>query len=170
MAIVLEAYGAIVRDLCERVYDVIAEARGEDIDWKVHGLDKFDVIDRAAVLAEAASLALVSIPSTTFKAHWQTKVALALLGNVTPEMQAAIEGEIEAGVEAAEELADVMRENMIDGSADDPNAERGGEPGAPPGGSGGPGARPSGAPNGQGAAPQRATGPGKAKGKRPPGK
>lgn len=158
MAIVLEAYGAIVRDFAERVYDVIAEARNEDIDWKVHGLDKFDVVDRAAVLEEAKSMSLVSIPSTTFRVHWQTKVALSLLGNVTPEMQTKIEKEITDGVAAEELMRDVMLENMNDD--EDDRASSGG------GGSPGPGA--SRAPNGQGAPAQRAAGAGKTPGKRPP--
>lgn len=147
MGVVLGAYGAIVRDLAERVYDVISEARGEDIDWKVHGLDKFDLVDRAAVLDEAKSLSLVSIPSTTFRVHWQTKVALSLLGSVTPEMQAAIEEEIEAGVAAEELMRDVMRENLNDGGED---------PGAIAGRDGGSRPRTPGAQDGEGAPSQRA--------------
>lgn len=114
MGIVLEAYGAIVKDAAIRVYDLIAEARGESIEWKVLGLDKFDVVDRAIILEEAKSLSLVSIPSPTFRAHWQTKVALALLGTTTPETQAKVEKEIEDGVSAEEQ----MRELMLDGMQD----------------------------------------------------
>lgn len=114
MGIVLEAYGAIVKDAAVRVYDMIAEARAEDVEWKVIGLDKFDVVDRAIVLEEAKTLSLVTIPSTTFRTHWQTKVAIALLGNATPEMQAKIEKEIENGVAAEEQ----MRELMLDGMQD----------------------------------------------------
>ncbi len=108
MSIVLEAYGAIVREVAARVYGVIAEGRGEAVTWRVHGLDKFDVIDRAIVLEEAKTLSSVSIPSTTFRVAWQTKVALALLGNATPEQQAAIEEEIEAGVSAEEQLQTLL--------------------------------------------------------------
>lgn len=151
MGIVLEAYGAIVKDTALRVYDLIAEARAEDLEWKVHGLDKFDVIDRAIVLEEAKTLSLVSIPSMTFRAHWQTKVALALLGNTTPELQATIEDEIEHGVAAEEQLRDVMREAMIDGNEADAGAgdRRGGSSDA----------RQAGAPNGAGPPPKRAARP-----------
>ncbi len=147
MGIVLEAYGAIVRDAAIRMHDVIAEARGEDIDWKVSGLDKFDVVDRAIVLEEAKTLALVTIPSTTFRAHWQTKVALALLGNTTPEMQAKIQDEIEDGVAAEEQMRVLMLEQ---GSDDDDGQDDDAGTGA------GNGARPQGpakgAQNGAGAA------------------
>lgn len=145
MAIVLEAYGAIARDACLRVYDVIAEARGEDAsDWRVVGLDKFDVVDRAIVLEEAKSLSLVSIPSKTFKARWQTKVALALLGNVEPAVQKKIETEIEAGTEAEELMADILR------TPDHANADDEDDAGETAGDRGGQGAPPARTPNRQG--------------------
>lgn len=108
MGVVLEAYAAIVRDALLRVYDLIAAARLEDVDWKVHGIDKYDVVDRALVLEEAKTLAAVSIPSKTFRAHWQTKVALALLGHTSPELQTQIQAEIEAGVTAEEQMQTLM--------------------------------------------------------------
>jgi hypothetical protein len=151
MGIVLEAYGAIVRDAAQRVYQVIAEARKEVIDWRVHGLDKFDVVDRAIVLEEAKSLALVSIPSNTFRAHWQTKVALALLGNVTPDMQKKIQGEIERGVAAEEQMRELMLEGMQDGRPEEDD-----DAGADGGRASGEGSRPARAPNGAGAAGDRA--------------
>ena len=125
MGVVLEAYGAIVKDAAARVHDVIAEARGEDIEWKVIGLDKFDVVDRAIVLEEAKTLSLVTIPSNTFRAHWQTKVALALLGNTTPEQQAAIQDEIERGVAAEEQMRQLLLEDMQDASEDAEGADAG---------------------------------------------
>jgi hypothetical protein len=152
MSIVLDAYGAIVRDAAYRVYDVIAEARGEDIDWKVLGLDKFDVVDRAIVLEEAKSLSLVSIPSNTFRAHWQTKVALALLGDVTPDQQKQIQDEIERGVAAEEQMRQVLLEDMQDpnGASD----QRGEERGATDRRSGGRSAVPPRAQDGEGSTPQ----------------
>lgn len=110
MAIVLEAYAAIVSDFATRVYDLIEEARGEDITWTVHGLDKFDTVDRATVLDEAKSMSLVSIPSKSFRVQWQYDVAMSLLGNVTPEMQRKIRAEIEDGVEAEEEIKSILTE------------------------------------------------------------
>lgn len=115
MTVILEAYGAIVRDCASRVYDLIADGRKEEVDWKVHGLDKFDVVDREIVLDEAKSIGAVDIPSPTFRVHWQTKVAIALLGNVPPEIQTTIQKEIQQGVAAEEQMRDVMRDAMQDG-------------------------------------------------------
>lgn len=111
---VLEAYGAIVRDVAARVHDVIAEARKEGIEWKVHGLDKFDAIDRQIVLEEAKTMAAVNIPSRTFNVQWKTKTALALLGNATPDMQRTIEDEIRRGVVAEEQMRDLMTSALED--------------------------------------------------------
>jgi len=152
MSIVLEAYGAIVKDATIRVYDLIAEARGEDIEWKVAGLDKFDVIDRAIVLEEAKTLSLVTIPSQTFRAHWQTKVALALLGNVTPDVQAKIEREIEDGVDAEEQMRTLMLETTNGGPPEVDNETD--DTGAGTRDPGGPRRQPPRAQNGQGAPPQ----------------
>lgn len=125
LSIVLEACGAIVKDAMIRVYDMIAEARGEDIDWKCIGLDKFDTIDRAIILEEAKTIAVVNIPSRTFRAHWQTKVALSILGNTSPEMQATIEKEIEAGVTAEEQMRELMLEGQHDGGEEEFDAHTG---------------------------------------------
>lgn len=153
MGIVLEAYGAIVKDAAIRVHDVIAEARGEKVDWKVVGLDKFDVVDRAIVLEEAKSMSAVSIPSNTFRSLWQTKVALALIGNTTPETQKTIEDEIKAGVEAEEQMRELMLTGMKPPNADE-DEEEDAFAGGGAGGSGGPKRPAPRAQNGQRPPPQ----------------
>jgi hypothetical protein len=97
--IVLGAYGALVRDFAVRVYGCLAAARGEDVVWTPHGLDKFELEDRDAILKEALALDAISIPSPTFKKLYKTKLAYALVGNVPPETQETIREEIEEGVE-----------------------------------------------------------------------
>ena len=52
----------------------------------------------------------VSIPLKTFKLRWALKNALALIGNVTPEMQDAIEKELKEGIAAEEEALAIMRD------------------------------------------------------------
>lgn len=162
MAIVLEAYGAIMRDACLRVYDVIAEARGEDVtDWNVHGLDKFDTIDRAIILEEAATMSTVSIPSKTFNTLWKTKNALALLGNVTPDVQKAIAEEIEDGIEAEAMMADILRNpeaELGQGKTDGEDEDEPENAGAAAGGASSPGSQPPRAANGAGPAPRRGPG------------
>ena len=95
--IVLAAYGALVRDFAKRIYDCLSAARGEDVVWTVHGLDKFELEDRDGIVKEALSLDAIAIPSPTFRKTYKTKIALALVGNVPPETQDVIREEIERG-------------------------------------------------------------------------
>jgi hypothetical protein len=114
--IVLAAYGALVRDFAKRIYDCLSTARGENVVWTAHGLDKFELEDRDGILKEALALDAISIPSTTFKQTYKTKIALALVGNVPPETQDVIREEIEQGVEQEKELEAHAR-------AEDPNED-----------------------------------------------
>lgn len=123
MAIVLEAFSAIVKDFGIRVHHVITEARKEDISWRLHGLDKFDVIDRTIVIEEVKAMGLVNIPSTTFKLQYLTKTALELLGNVPPAMQETIRKEIAAGLVAEEAMRTLLLEDDPENDDPDPDAD-----------------------------------------------
>jgi hypothetical protein len=134
-AIVLAAYGALVRDVSKRVYDVVSAARGETVEWAPHGLDNFDGDDRAALLAEAIQLDAVAIPSLTFKRLYKTHVALRLVPNIQPDVAETIRQEIEDGVETEQARSDAMADLAMLATSD-PNAPEGpdGEPAsAPPG-------------------------------------
>jgi hypothetical protein len=98
--IVLAAYGALVRDLAKSIYDCLSAARGENVVWTAHGLDKYELEDRDGILKEALALDAISIPSPTFQKTYKTKIALALVGNCPPETQDVIREEIEHGVDA----------------------------------------------------------------------
>ncbi len=106
--IVLGELGSAVRDCAKRLYTIVSEARGEDVVWTPHGLDKYELIDREALLEEADGLDLVAIPSPTFHKHHKVKLALALLGNVPPDTQDAIQKEIEEGVDEQEKRRKAM--------------------------------------------------------------
>jgi hypothetical protein len=129
---VLAAYGALVRDFAKRVYDTISAARGEDVVWTPHGLDKFELEDRDAILKEALALDAVSIPSPTFKKLYKTKLAFALVGNVPPETQDTIRDEIEQGVEHELELREMMDEALLGGEGEDEGTRAGDPHGARP--------------------------------------
>lgn len=101
-SLILGAFGAIVRDFARRLYEVVAAGRSETIVWQVHGLDKFDLYDRAEMLTEAVDVDAVSIPSVTFKTAYKTELATRLLPNMSPEMAQQVAIEVEAGV--AEEV------------------------------------------------------------------
>jgi hypothetical protein len=123
--IVLGAYGALVRDFAKRIYDCLSAARGEDVVWTTHGLDKFELEDRDGILKEALSLDAIAIPSATFRKSYKTKIALALVGNVPPETQDVIREEIERGVEQEGELDAHARAQPIE---DDDNRDEDGPP------------------------------------------
>jgi hypothetical protein len=96
--VVLHALGAIVRDFARRIYDQIANGRGERAIWRAHGLDKFDLYDREEIVDEATQVETVAIPSETFKRVYKTELATRLVPNVDPTTAATIEDEIKAGV------------------------------------------------------------------------
>jgi hypothetical protein len=102
--IVLAAYGALIRDLATRMYGCLSTARGENVVWTPHGLDRYELEDRDAILKEALAVDGVAIPSPTFRKLYKTKLAYALLGNVPPETQETIREEIETGVDGEPEL------------------------------------------------------------------
>lgn len=129
-AIVLGALGNYARTFALAVYKTISEARGENVSWTAHGLDSFEVDDRAQVLEEALDVDQIGIPSPTFKRHYKYNLATKLIGTADPQTLATIKQEIEDGVEAETEMKDLEREARQDAinNPPDPNAA----PAAPP--------------------------------------
>jgi hypothetical protein len=108
-AVVLGALGAIMRDVAKRLFAAISKARGDDLIWLPSGLDQFDGDARDQVLAEATQIQDVSIPSQTFQKLWMTRLALALLPNLEPQVAAVVREEIDKGVaEQAKAKADLQ--------------------------------------------------------------
>ena len=101
---VLTALGDLVRRFATRVYDAIAQARGEDVIWHASGLDHYENENREALLEEAVGLDQVPIPSVTYRKAAKTVMAERLLPGIDPQTLAQIKQEIEEGVEAEEEM------------------------------------------------------------------
>ncbi len=120
-AIVLEEFGRLVRDFAVKIYRVISEARGEDVVWVAHGLDKFEVEDRALTLQEGMQLDAVPIPSPTFRKEYKTRIALKLLPGIPPETQEVIRQEIEEGVDREDEQREheIMLTNAMSAGIED---------------------------------------------------
>lgn len=116
--IILGAYGAIARTFALRIYQVISEARGEDVVWTAHGLDRFELYDRTEVLAEALQVDAIPIPSRTFKVAYLTQVAQRLVPNLPAETQQTIQREIDKGTQAEVSLNQAMNgaPNPIEGA------------------------------------------------------
>jgi hypothetical protein len=94
--IILTAYGSLVRDFAQTLYETLSEARGEDVEWQPHGLDKFRLTDKAALLEEALALASITIPSKTWRRMKLKELALGMLENVEPAVQAVITAELDS--------------------------------------------------------------------------
>ncbi len=103
--IVLEAFGDTVSKSAVRVYDVISAARDEDLFWSADGMTDYKTTDRKLLLEEATSVASVGIKSVTFDAMYQHKLALAMLDNLSPEVEAKIRAELESSAKDAEDKA-----------------------------------------------------------------
>lgn len=106
---VLEAFGEKVSQFAVRIYDIIAEALGDDVFWTAHGLSDFRVSgDRAQAVEEAGADLSKKVPSKTFRKRYHVKLALRLLGdNLSPEDEQAIRKEIESAVDAEPDPAEV---------------------------------------------------------------
>jgi hypothetical protein len=108
-AIVLGAYGSIVRAFAKKIYETISEARSERVVWNTYGLDEYESEDRETLMAEAMQVDSVSIPSKTFKKTYKTQLAVKLITNASPETMDTIRQEIEEGVESEAGIHELMR-------------------------------------------------------------
>lgn len=94
----LVAYGAVVREALEKLYDLVAEGRGDAIKFHVGGLDKFNLADPTVAVDNAVSASGLDVPSETFNKELLMHTADALLPGLAQETKDAIRKEIEAGI------------------------------------------------------------------------
>lgn len=105
--VVLEAFGDMVGKFAVRIYDVIAEARKDDVFWTAEGLSDFSMRNREQVVDEGTKVSSIAIPSKTFRSRYFNQVAMRLLDEVSPEDEKAIRDEIEvASVEEPKPIDD----------------------------------------------------------------
>ena len=129
-AVVLGALGDIARKHAKQVYTTISQARGENTIWTPKGLDDFQTVDRAGLLAEAIQIDTIAIPSKTFKKAHKTQVALQLTPNLPPETQDAIRAEIESGVNDEDALRVITNQAQKAAILNPPQPAAPGTPGA----------------------------------------
>jgi hypothetical protein len=111
--IVLGYLGALAREFGIKIYRCVSEARGEDVTWVAHGLDSFDIEDRADLIDEAVQLETIEIPSLTWKKEHKKQLAFATTRGASPETKAVIGKEIDDGMEEAVEVAAAMKEAAL---------------------------------------------------------
>lgn len=129
------AIAVIVSDAARRVYQVISEALGEDVNWTVHGLDGYeDTEDRATLIEELLQIPALAIPSATFLAAIRIRGAKRLLPGSSPAEQKQIEDEIIAGTTAEETLPspkvslDTITDDVVEPEVEPPTVRPGEKP------------------------------------------
>jgi hypothetical protein len=114
--VVLRALGAIVRDGARRIYEIISDARQEDVHWSIHGLDEYAAgDDRQQLLAEGAALGTLPVESPTFRAEAQMRWAQRFLPGLSADTQATIRKEIAARLSGAPAGAQVFAYDLQGG-------------------------------------------------------
>lgn len=94
--IVLPAFGRFVRAPVEVTYDMIAEGRGESLDWTVGGMDRYAPEVTGSFIDAAVGAESLTVPSVTHRREVLKQVSRALLPGIDEKVRAAIDKEIEA--------------------------------------------------------------------------
>ena len=92
---VLRAYGAMVKEFLRRVFEMVRDARQDDIEFEISGMDQFDMPDFAEELKHAAELRQLGIASPRFEKELQKRVALKYLDGASQETKNEVMREIE---------------------------------------------------------------------------
>jgi hypothetical protein len=156
--VILEAYGELVVEVMERVFDLVSAVRGDKYEWSVDGLGNFSNADIGGLMNTLESLDKIGgIPSKTFNVELTTQLAEGILPDLDETKKIQIRKEIEAntpdGSAQDQELEQAVRVQQALHSAaglDDPatqgkRARPKAAPGAPGNGNGA--ARPAGPPS-----------------------
>lgn len=96
--VILNAYGAIVREAIEETYEILSGGRADDLDWSIEGMDKYDAADVDVLLKAIAAVQGLNIPSETLSRELFTKAGLSVLPDASQETKDTIREEIASGM------------------------------------------------------------------------
>jgi hypothetical protein len=103
--VILEAYGDIVVEVIERVYDLISAVRGDPYTWSIDGLADFATADVGALLKVLMDVDKIGgIPSVTFNHGILVDIAEELRPGMDEAKAKVVADEILASLKKAEEL------------------------------------------------------------------
>lgn len=128
--IVLSELGREARQTTNRILEMVADCRGEDLRFEVRGLSDYKVTDREALIAEALTMPQLvsSVPSKEFQKIYMKQVALAILHGVDNKSEQLILKEIDDAVSngALEAMSHEEEEDELDKEDDgeDPQADK----------------------------------------------
>lgn len=140
---ILEAYAVILRDVLQRIVDLVCSMRGDKSDeLSIAGLDKFSEVDILDLFTSIETANRIGMPSETFQLRQRELMLDTLMPQLSEEARSSILEELKGG------LAELKKQNDLDAQyqqalahavAQDTAGKRPGN--APPhagGGSGGP--------------------------------
>lgn len=133
--VILEAYGEIVVEAMERVYDLVSAVRGDAFEWGIDGLGDFASADIGGLMNTLESVDKVGgIPSKTFNVEVKSKIAEAVLPDIDEAKKVQIRKEIEEntpdGSPQDQELQQMVRmHDALNRDANDPKQGRAGTAG-----------------------------------------
>jgi hypothetical protein len=93
--VMLEAIGAVVREAAEKLYQMLAAGRRDDVEWSIDGLTGYSVEDVAVLVQTISQAILIDIPSPTWGREVRKRAALALVPDAAQSTKDAIVQEIE---------------------------------------------------------------------------
>ncbi len=138
--VVLQEFGKLTRAHSISMHDMAGKGRKEETDWTASGMDAYDEASADALVVQAQSLELVSIPSAKFQQLYKYEIARRVLGDqVEPEDLEEIKAELEGNItneqftlaQRAEEAAIDQLANPDPDPEADPNADPAAAKGAP---------------------------------------
>lgn len=107
----LKAYGHIITDTLQDLYQLIAKAANISTDIKVSGLSSFNVITAEIVVSLLKELSQISLPTLkssvplSLLKQLYSQLSDKLIANLTPEQAEAIEAELVALISSVEEVS-----------------------------------------------------------------
>jgi hypothetical protein len=135
--VALIAYSRVVKETMERIYDLVSAARGDDYEWSIEGLDDFAAADIGSLVDVLGAVETSGgIPSKTFNVEMKSRIAEALLPDVSQQTKQMIRNEIRAGVDdeetREEQLIEIARGIGAGAEGRPEEDRRGGSAVAPP--------------------------------------
>jgi len=138
--VVLREFGKIVREHAIELHEVVQVGRGDPkaVMWGAAGMDSYSDASVDAMVTQAQSMELISIPSASFQRAFKFQLAKRVLGDsVEEDVLDEIRDELEENITNEQYTAPVMMAEAMAGQAatGDPFGPGPGQPGeAPPAG------------------------------------
>ncbi|NUP13767.1 MAG: hypothetical protein HOW73_47630 [Polyangiaceae bacterium] len=110
----LKAYGAVMREGVEKLFDLVAAGRKDPIKFSVSGLDKFNLADAGITVENSTKAKALDVPSSTFKEEMLMAAAEAMLPGLDQDKKEAIRKEITAGVAKQEKEAEEAKKKLLE--------------------------------------------------------